>query len=394
MRELYRKRHRAYQKELIKYSKYIINDHFSIVLLFLIGGLSYYYVQILEMVEVGNLFAKLAIMIAMLLILQLGKLNLLVEAADMTFLLVKEKKMSIYFREALKSSMLFPILVNFLLVLIITPLYIRSTGFPVYSVIALFILQIFEKILFNQLKINSFYQKKQALLWTFYAQLIVLIIFSQFISPIFVLLFAIVIASILLNISSQSVGLLNWELIINYEAQRKRRVYQFISMFTDVPNLPVKVARKKYFDFLLREKDYTTQKTYLYLFKHAFFRNNDYFNLALRLNLINILVVFSVNDIRIAALANLVILYLIGFQMIPLYRHFDNHVLAAIYPVARKYKRVALIKIIFSIMTVSAFISVILAFIHFDWQLVLLNFVISLIFIVIFCHFYLPKRID
>lgn len=85
MRELYQKRLKQYHKELLKYSKYIINDHFSIVLLFLIGALSYYYVQVLELVAVGNLLAKLVIVVAMCLTLQLGKLNLLVEAADMTF---------------------------------------------------------------------------------------------------------------------------------------------------------------------------------------------------------------------------------------------------------------------------------------------------------------------
>lgn len=394
MRELYQKRLKQYHKELLKYSKYIINDHFSIVLLFLIGALSYYYVQVLELVAVGNLLAKLVIVVAMCLTLQLGKLNLLVEAADMTFLLVKEKKMRLYFREALKASMLFPIIINFLLILIITPLYIRATGFPIYSVFVLFIIQIFEKLTFYQLKINGFYRHKKYLITAFYVQFLILMICSQFISPIFIFLFAIAFSSILLNLSNRSIGFLAWEMIINYEAQRKRRVYQFISMFTDVPNLPVKVARKKYFDFLLKTKSYENRNTYLYLFKHAFFRNNDYFNLVLRLNLINIIVIFSINDIRITTIVNLVILYLIGFQMIPLYRHFDNHLLTAIYPINTKTKSDSLVKIIFFILLDSGLISVILSFLRFEWQMVLLNMIVLLIFTVIFCQFYLPKRID
>lgn len=392
MRELYQNRLKDYQKELIKYSKYIFNDHFSIVLLFLIGSLSYYYVQILEMIKVGNLLAKVIIVIALFFVAQLGKLNLLTQEADMTFLLVKERQIKDYFNASLKASMIFPIIINFLLILVITPVYIKVTDFLVYNVLALFFIQIIEKIIQYRITIYLFYNNNRNIKSIFYIQYIILLICTQFISPIVILVFTLLVligSFYLFKIKS----ILNWEQMIVYEQTRKRRVYQFISMFTDVPNMPSKVSRKKYLDIFLKEKNASSATTYLYLFKHSFFRNNDYFHLVFRLNIIAIVAIIAINNIWIVLAVSLVMLYLIGFQLIPLNQHFKNQLLTAIYPISIDKKKDNLIKFIYKVLVFSSVVLGIVTLIRFlNFYSIIYVFILFL-FCYIFSKIYLPKRI-
>ncbi|MDR1567780.1 MAG: ABC transporter permease [Streptococcaceae bacterium] len=392
MRELYQKRLAKYQKELLKYSKYIVNDHFSIVLLFLVGALSYYYLQVLELVKVGNLFAKLAIIFVLLLAFYIGRLKLLSEQADMSFLLPKEQQFSSYFKAALKASAPMPLLVNLLVILALAPLYLRATGFPLYQIIAIFCVQTLEKLVALRLQAVSFYQDTRRMWFVFYLQYLISLVLMQFISPIFVL----VVVSILFVVTRRFIrleGSLAWQQLIDNEAERKERVYRFISMFTDVPSLSSKVSRKKYLDFALKIRSFDVENTYYYLFKRAFFRNNAYFYLVLRLNGLAILAILSIQNLMIVILIAIIVLYLIGFQLIPLAHHFDTQLLTAIYPIKPTQKIKNLQQLILNVLLLSTVLLSLVAGIKFRSGMVSVMPLALTLFSLGFTQFYLPKRL-
>ena len=98
MNNLWKKRLNLYLKRMIKYYRYVFNDHFVIALLFLLGGISYTYSNFIKSlnVDLSYPWAKPVVIIALLVMLQFGKVGTLIDEPDKVFLLPQEKGMREY----------------------------------------------------------------------------------------------------------------------------------------------------------------------------------------------------------------------------------------------------------------------------------------------------------
>jgi ABC-2 type transport system permease protein len=102
---------------------------------------------------------------------------------------------------------------------------------------------------------------------------------------------------------------------------------------------------------------------------------------------------FSLNDFRFIAGVSMLFIYLIGFQMIPLYNQFDYISATQLYPVSQKYKKTALRQLMVILLSAAAIIFTICSMIHLSIVGSFALLVLLLGEIGLFAWFYLPTRI-
>ncbi|MPN38569.1 hypothetical protein SDC9_186093 [bioreactor metagenome] len=134
-------------------------------------------------------------------------------------------------------------------------------------------------------------------------------------------------------------------------------------------------------------------KTYLYLYARRFARGSDFSGLYLRLLLIGSLLIVGVTDLTFSLIIGALFLYLIGFQLLPLYSQFRYMVLVQLYPVKEAQKKTAIQQLLLGILVLAALIfGVIAAFVLSGierWIPIL----VYLIFVFLFVKMYVPTRL-
>lgn len=126
MKGFFSQRLQRHQKQMSRYLRYVFNDHFAILITFLMGGLGLYYSNFLKRssaVPSGGI----VLLLIWLALLSVGKLATLVKPADLIFLLAKEKQMADYLAQALRYSIWLPFGVSFLVVGATMPLVVVVT---------------------------------------------------------------------------------------------------------------------------------------------------------------------------------------------------------------------------------------------------------------------------
>jgi ABC-2 type transport system permease protein len=94
--------------------------------------------------------------------------------------------------------------------------------------------------------------------------------------------------------------------------------------------------------------------TYLYLYARSFLRNSEYSGVALRLAFIGGVVLLFLKGFWLMLAIALLLLYLIGFQLIPIYTQFDYMIMTFLYPITEKQKKQAVGQLITVILVVVA----------------------------------------
>lgn len=92
MSSFFQKRLARHQKKMMKYMRYVLNDHFVLVCLFLIGGVGLYYSNWLKTLQPPFAIGGLIISVFWMLCLFVGKMATFAEAADIVFYFLKKKK--------------------------------------------------------------------------------------------------------------------------------------------------------------------------------------------------------------------------------------------------------------------------------------------------------------
>ena len=94
MKDLFLKRKQAFRKECVGYLRYVLNDHFVLFLLVLVGFLAYQYSQLLQHFPENHWPILLFVGIVSVLLMLWGGIATYVEAPDKLFLLVAEEEVS------------------------------------------------------------------------------------------------------------------------------------------------------------------------------------------------------------------------------------------------------------------------------------------------------------
>lgn len=397
MEALYQYRQKKQIKHLMKYYRYVFNDHFTMVLFFSFGGFLYLYSELLKEMTAG-MWRMIPFLLPFFYMgtLFFGRLATYIKKADSYYLLPKEKQMGQYFKKAFWHSMLLPVGVLLFALAVSYPLLKGSTDLPLIDLGSLFFLLISLKGITFLKEIQSHYQGKQSfkIVFSLFAlgSIYISLRFCFVGMGIFgVLAFLFFYRQTFMTLTEKN---LVWEKVIEKESQRMKKMYGFISLFTDVPEMPTQVKRRKVFDIFLNKIAFSKQEIYTHLFSRRLLRGQEFSSLFLSITTLAILVFVVFQQFIGNILASAFFIYLLGFQLLPLYHSFDYMMLTQLYPLSPKIKRQDFQKVLFVSLLIEAkiFIFVNFFFLTFiEWGILI---GILLLEIFLFCYIYAPKRLQ
>ena len=98
MLDLWKMRQKTHQKQMFKYLRYVLNDHFILALLFILGGLALSYSNYLKALspQAEIWYAKPLVLLILVISLQVGRLATLLKPADIVFISPRQAEMGQY----------------------------------------------------------------------------------------------------------------------------------------------------------------------------------------------------------------------------------------------------------------------------------------------------------
>lgn len=299
MKDLFLKRKQAFRKECVGYLRYVLNDHFVLFLLVLLGFLAYQYSQLLQDFPENHWPIFLFLGIVSALLLAWGGIATYMEAPDKLFLLVSEEEVKSHLKGQTVRSLVFWLFVQTLFLLLFAPLFLAmGYGLPVFLAYVL---------LLGAGKYLVFRQKA-----------------SKFLTE---------------------TGL-DWDYVIAQESKRKQVLLRFFALFTQVKGVSNSVKRRAYLDFILKTVQKVPGKIWQNLYLRSYLRNGDLFVLSLRLLFLSLLAEIFIEQSWIATAVVVLFNYLMLFQLLALYRAFDYQYLTQLFPLEKGEKEKGLQEVI------------------------------------------------
>lgn len=291
MKGLFLKRKQEFRKECLGYLRYVLNDHFVLFLLVLLGFLAYQYSQLLQHFPENHLPILFLIGIVSVLLLLWGGIATYLEAPDKLFLLVAEEKVKAHIKKQSLISFIFWISVQTVFLLLFAPLFLAmGLGLPIFGVYLL-ILGIIKYVIFRQKSSNFFLGNG-----------------------------------------------LDWDYVIAQESKRKQFLLRFFALFTQVKGISNSVKRRAYLDVILKAVQKVPSKIWQNLYLRSYLRNGDLFALSFRLLFLSLLALIFVEQSWIAAAVVVLFNYLLLFQLLALYHAFDYQYLTQLFPLDKGQK--------------------------------------------------------
>ncbi|WP_404449110.1 ABC transporter permease [Sutcliffiella horikoshii] len=367
--QLWQARFSQYIKDTRRYLRYMFNDHLVIVMIFLLSGLALAYQNWLEVVPPDFPYALLMGAVLALLMTR-GSIHTFLKDPDLVFLLPLEEKLKPY----IKKSFLYSIVLESYFLLLVfgvsVPLFFTLTDATFQTLISVLLLLLGMKSwnLWMTWLIN-FYTDKKARIADWWVRLALnfglLYLVLSGASLLFIGVVVLIMLLLLVYFQNATKKMnWKWDLLIENEVKRMQLFYRVANLFVDVPGLKEKVKRRKWLDVLLAMTPYAKDKSFDYLYLRTFLRSGDYFGLYLRLVVIGAVLLLTLPVGYATYLVPVLVLYLTGFQLIPMWRHHYNKLWLSIYPVEEKHRVLAFTKMITVILISQTIIlAVLLAFV-------------------------------
>lgn len=398
MKELYQKRKQKQINHLMKYYRYVFNDHFTMILFFAFGGFLYFYSQVMREIQGEGtwLVIKSLLPLFYLVFLFFGHLATYSKHADAYYLLPKEKDMVGYLKKAFWYSLWLPFGFLLFAVALSYPLLKGATNLSLVETGSLLLFLISMKGFFFLQQIKNNYQEKDTPLWWLVGLSFIGLYVSTFVSFIGVAIIGILTFSYFYVQTFKEIPTktLYWQKMIEKETQRMKKIYGFISLFTDVPEMPTQVKRRRYLDLFLNKVSKKQKETYTYLFLRRLVRGQEFSSLFLSLTSFTLVIFFIFQNFIGNLLAGLLFIYLLGFQLLPLYDSFDYMTLTQLYPLDKKIKSRNFQKVLLVILLVEGFIFVLANLFILPITNWLIFVGVLLLEIFLFDYIYAPKRLQ
>ena len=322
--ELFETRVRKYQKKSMKYMRYVLNDHFLIVLFFLFGFIMVQYsswiqsIRVLELPLLGLLGALLAS------VPFFGGVATLLEPADGIFLSVVGQDFKAYLQKAIRRSWMLPTLVMLASTGIIFPIVAQAFGTNLSMFVKLFLLQVFFKdLLFRCTK----YAYRGVLHFTWMEKLGIYMIavvnfFGMFLWisegwSIVLLVIPVLLSIFVEQYYGKAAFVYQFDKMIEMELERQQRIYRLFALFVDVPMLHKPHAhRRTYLDGVLKMLVGNHPSGHRYLVSRTVIRTSQYMSLLLQLAVVSFVVALFSQPYYWNFIVNALLMMLLGFQLV------------------------------------------------------------------------------
>lgn len=343
MKDLFLKRKQAFRKECVGYLRYVLNDHFVLFLLVLIGFLAYQYSQLLQDFPENHWPILLFLVIVSTLLLAWGGIATYMEAPDKLFLLVSEEEVKSHLKGQTMRSLVVWLFVQTLFLLLFAPLFLAmGYGLPVFLIYVL-LLGAGKYLVFCQ-KSNKFFTENG----------------------------------------------IDWDYVIAQESKRKQVLLRFFALFTQAKGVSNSVKRRAYLDFILKTVQKVPGKIWQNLYLRSYLRNGDLFALSLRLLLLSLLAVIFIEQAWIATAVVALFNYLLLFQLLALYHAFDYQYLTQLFPLEKGEKEKGLKQIVLGVGSAVLLLELLVGAVAFQEKIALLALVGASLFLQLF---YLPYQL-
>ncbi|MGE1024034.1 ABC transporter permease EcsB [Bacillus sp. GMs2/2] len=395
---LWKERFRHFLKEVHTYSKYVFNDHLKFIFVFIIGAGAYYYQQWLQTLTTS--FPTALVMAVLIgLVLTAGSIQTLLKEADLVYLLPVEEKLKPYFTKAFLFTFMIQLYIIAIVAAALAPLYfqqMKQTGAGcIWIVLAFVIVKAWNLFVAWE---KSFLTDQNIQRADWFIRFILNGLFVYFLVERTSVLFigGIVLLMVLyLAIMHQMVKgkPLNWEYLISEEGKKMMLLYRIANMFVDVPALKERVARRKWLDFILSMIG--EKRTYLYLYTRTFLRSGNYFGLYVRLLALGGVILYFIPFLYGRFIVSLIFLYLIGYQLLTLWKHHRMKIWLDLYPVGGEEKKKDFLALLNAILIIGSVIfTVIFALATKDFMMTGILLIVSILFSIGFVYQYGAKRIE
>ncbi|EEM61064.1 ABC transporter, permease protein EscB [Bacillus thuringiensis serovar monterrey BGSC 4AJ1] len=333
------------------------------------------------------------------LVLTAGSIQTLLKEADLVYLLPVEEKLKPYFTKAFLFTFMIQLYIIAIVAAALAPLYfqqMKQTGAAyIWIVIAFVIVKAWNLFVAWE---KSFLTDQNIQRADWFIRFILNAVFVYFLVERTSVMFigGIVLLMVLyLAIMHQMVKgkPLNWEYLISEEGKKMMLLYRIANMFVDVPALKERVARRKWLDFILSMIG--EKRTYLYLYTRTFLRSGNYFGLYVRLLALGGVILYFIPFLYGRFIVSLIFLYLIGYQLLTLWKHHRMKIWLDLYSVGGEEKKKDFLTLLNAILiTGSIIFTIIFLLATKDFMMTGILLVVSIVFSIGFVYQYGAKRIE
>lgn len=331
--QLWGSRFKTYQKKVMKYAKYMMNDHFMIVFFFLFGFLLFQYSTWLKSIRILEWPLILFVSLLLAVFPLFGEIATYVEEADVHFLSVIGEDFKPYFKRAIRYSWIFPFVMNGIATIFVLPIFMQAYGNGMIPFMAIFAtllslkgfhFMIQKSIFEGKLPKNSFYNVALYLV-----NGICLFGILSFIPKVFSLSMTQVLILLSIGIyrfaSAKTVNF-DWNELIQSEQARQQRIFRVIALFVDVPFLKKHQAkRNQSLDIFVGTLTPKRLHPYRYLLVRTALRSSNYVTVFLQMIVATVLLSFASSIWYWIIAIQSMMLIVICFQFASLYQHPKSH---------------------------------------------------------------------
>lgn len=392
-----KKRRLAYQKKQSKYLKYVMNDHFVIVVMFLLGAVAYQYAAFVKTLPVDFIWGKIVAALLLAALVFFGQIATLASQADQIFLVAQEAEWQLIIKGAKKRSLIIPAVVLFLATAALMPLVFTGQKFSAVTVTVLFAIGLVLKWLHLSVAEMAcrFHDaaKHSRLKGVLYGAGVITYLVAFFVNSFAGLGVAgLTWLFFKLKLTPLNAERLDWEKMVAMETQRVTKRNRFINLFIDVPVGNEKAKRRRYLDGLvqlLSGKENPTQ----FLFARRFLRGIGYLGLYGRLTVMGLVVILFSQLPMLNLGVGVLVLYLTGFQILPLFGEVNESVMVRLYPQSQTSRELGFSRFLRQVLIIQGLVFALAAW----WGTTALAGVVALaangLFIVFFTTVYVGNRL-
>lgn len=331
--QLWGTRFKTYQKKVMKYAKYMMNDHFMIVVFFLFGFLLFQYSTWLKSIRILEWPLILLISLLLAIVPLFGEIATYVEEADLHFLSVIGEDFKPYFKRAIRYSWIFPLVLNGIATIFVLPIFMQAYGNGTIPFIDIFVtllslkgfhFMVQKSVLEGKLPKNSYYN-----LALYLVNSICLFGILSLIPKVFSLSMTQVLAVLAFGLyrfaSAKPVHFV-WNELIGREQMRQQRIFRVIALFVDVPFLKKHQAkRNQSLDIFVGKLTPNRIHPYRYLLVRTVLRSSNYVTIFLQMIVATVLLSFASSIWYWIMAIQSIMIVVICFQFASLYKHPKAH---------------------------------------------------------------------
>lgn len=281
---IWQERLKAHHKKVFRYAKYMLNDHFMLVLFFLLGFFLLEYSQWLKTVTALTSLQQLLLSIVGASLVFFGDLATLTQGADRQFLSVSGQAFRPYLKKALKYSLLVPAGLLFGVASLLAPLLTQITHQGLMMSMGIFGLLLLFKLMHLSLQYWYFEGSLMPHWWhpvglfLGTAGSLWLVLHRLSLSDIWGLFLLLLGGWLGLWLFMTRVPrVYQWEWFIQKEEKRQNRLFKLLALFVDVPFIQGQHAkRRRWLDWLVLGLSPKQAHPYQYLMVRTLIRYSSF----------------------------------------------------------------------------------------------------------------------